>query len=238
MSRPARALRAAARARTSPTRRCSSIARCATAKRVLFEGAQGTLLDLDHGTYPFVTSSSPIAAGAAVSFGIGPKRIDEVLGVSKAYVTRVGEGPFPSEIVGPEQERVRDARRRVRHGHRPRAPLRLARPRRAALRRARERDHVARADEARRALGVRARFPSACATGSRTARRRRTSRRTRATSTTAVPCSRCSRAGSEPIERRAAGRGARVRPLRRGGTRRPGDARRDGCRARAVLALG
>jgi len=77
-------------------------------ERVLFEGAQGTLLDLDHGTYPFVTSSSPIAAGAAVSFGIGPNRIDEVLGVAKAYVTRVGEGPFPSEIEGPANERVRE----------------------------------------------------------------------------------------------------------------------------------
>lgn len=77
-------------------------------ERVLFEGAQGTLLDLDHGTYPFVTSSSPIAAGAAVSFGIGPNRIDEVLGVAKAYVTRVGEGPFPSEIVGPEHARVQE----------------------------------------------------------------------------------------------------------------------------------
>ncbi|HEX4745310.1 MAG TPA: adenylosuccinate synthase [Gaiellaceae bacterium] len=77
-----------------------------TGERVLFEGAQGTLLDLDHGTYPFVTSSSPIAAGAAVSFGIGPNRIDEVLGVAKAYVTRVGEGPFPSEIDGREHERV------------------------------------------------------------------------------------------------------------------------------------
>ena len=75
-------------------------------RNVLFEGGQGTLLDLDHGTYPFVTSSSPIAAGAAVSFGIGPNRIDEVLGVAKAYVTRVGEGPFPSEIVGPEHDRV------------------------------------------------------------------------------------------------------------------------------------
>ena len=77
-------------------------------QRVLFEGAQGTLLDLDHGTYPFVTSSSPIAAGAAVSFGIGPNRIDEVLGVAKAYVTRVGEGPFPSEIEGPANDRVRE----------------------------------------------------------------------------------------------------------------------------------
>jgi adenylosuccinate synthase len=77
-------------------------------EQVLFEGAQGTLLDLDHGTYPFVTSSSPIAAGAAVSFGIGPGRIDEVLGVAKAYVTRVGEGPFPSEIVGPDHDRVQE----------------------------------------------------------------------------------------------------------------------------------
>jgi adenylosuccinate synthase len=77
-------------------------------QRVLFEGAQGTLLDLDHGTYPFVTSSSPIAAGAAVSFGIGPNRIDAVLGVAKAYVTRVGEGPLPSEIEGPAHERVRE----------------------------------------------------------------------------------------------------------------------------------
>ena len=77
-------------------------------ERVLFEGGQGTLLDLDHGTYPFVTSSSPIAAGAAVSFGIGPQRIDQVLGVAKAYVTRVGEGPFPSEIDGPAQEQVRE----------------------------------------------------------------------------------------------------------------------------------
>jgi adenylosuccinate synthase len=77
-------------------------------QRVLFEGGQGTLLDLDHGTYPFVTSSSPIAAGAAVSFGIGPNRIDQVLGVAKAYVTRVGEGPFPSEIEGPAHEQVRE----------------------------------------------------------------------------------------------------------------------------------
>jgi adenylosuccinate synthase len=77
-------------------------------KRVLFEGAQATLLDLDHGTYPFVTSSNPIASGAPTGIGIGPTRIDKVLGVSKAYVTRVGEGPFPSEIVGPDQERLRD----------------------------------------------------------------------------------------------------------------------------------
>ena len=77
-------------------------------KSVLFEGAQGTLLDLDHGTYPFVTSSSPIAAAAATGIGIGPNRLDEILGVAKAYVTRVGEGPLPSEIPSPQQEQVRE----------------------------------------------------------------------------------------------------------------------------------
>ncbi|MGH3034031.1 MAG: adenylosuccinate synthase [Gaiellaceae bacterium] len=77
-------------------------------QRVLLEGAQGTLLDLDHGTYPFVTSSNPVAGAAATGVGIGPTRIDDVLGVAKAYVTRVGEGPFPTEIEGPDQERVRE----------------------------------------------------------------------------------------------------------------------------------
>jgi adenylosuccinate synthase len=75
---------------------------------VIFEGAQATLLDLDHGTYPFVTSSNPIAAAAATGIGIGPNRIDAVIGVAKAYVTRVGEGPFPTEITGPDQERLRE----------------------------------------------------------------------------------------------------------------------------------
>jgi adenylosuccinate synthase len=75
---------------------------------VLCEGAQGTLLDLDHGTYPFVTSSNPLAGAAATGIGIGPNRIDAVLGVAKAYVTRVGEGPFPTEIEGPDQARVRE----------------------------------------------------------------------------------------------------------------------------------
>jgi adenylosuccinate synthase len=77
-------------------------------QRVLLEGAQGTLLDLDHGTYPFVTSSNPVAGAAATGIGIGPTRIDSVLGVAKAYVTRVGEGPFPTEIEGPDQERIRE----------------------------------------------------------------------------------------------------------------------------------
>ncbi|OKH22528.1 adenylosuccinate synthase [Hydrococcus rivularis NIES-593] len=67
-------------------------------KNILFEGAQGTLLDLDHGTYPYVTSSNPVAGGACVGAGIGPTAIDRVIGVAKAYTTRVGEGPFPSEL--------------------------------------------------------------------------------------------------------------------------------------------
>src|SRR5229473_1144898 len=77
-------------------------------REVLLEGAQGTLLDLDHGTYPFVTSSSTVAANAASGVGIGPNKIDRVLGVAKAYVTRVGEGPFPTEIEGPDHDRVRE----------------------------------------------------------------------------------------------------------------------------------
>ena len=67
-------------------------------KNVLFEGAQGTLLDVDHGTYPFVTSSNPTAGGAAVGAGIGPTRLDRVVGVTKAYISRVGSGPFPTEL--------------------------------------------------------------------------------------------------------------------------------------------
>jgi len=67
-------------------------------REVLFEGAQGTLLDIDHGTYPFVTSSNPTAGGAVVGSGIGPKAIDEIVGVAKAYISRVGTGPFPTEL--------------------------------------------------------------------------------------------------------------------------------------------
>ncbi|MET0584506.1 MAG: adenylosuccinate synthase [Candidatus Binatia bacterium] len=73
-------------------------------KRVLFEGAQGTLLDVDHGTYPYVTSSSTITGGACSGSGIGPQSIQQVIGISKAYTTRVGSGPFPTEIDGPEGE--------------------------------------------------------------------------------------------------------------------------------------
>jgi adenylosuccinate synthase len=69
-------------------------------KEVLLEGAQATFLDLDHGTYPFVTSSNPVAGGACTGAGLGPRDIDKVIGIAKAYVTRVGSGPFPTELVG------------------------------------------------------------------------------------------------------------------------------------------
>jgi adenylosuccinate synthase len=77
--------------------------------RVLFEGAQGTLLDLDHGTYPFVTSSSAVAGGACVGAGVGPTRIKRVIGITKGYATRVGEGPFPTELDNELGERIRVA---------------------------------------------------------------------------------------------------------------------------------
>ncbi len=76
-------------------------------KKVIFEGAQGTLLDIDCGTYPYVTSSSTTAAGVATGLGISPKEITEIIGVAKAYTTRVGEGPFPTEIKEPIGERLR-----------------------------------------------------------------------------------------------------------------------------------
>ena len=75
---------------------------------VLFEGAQGTLLDIDHGTYPFVTSSSAGAGGAAPGCGIGPNRIDGVIGISKAYITRVGSGPFPTELEDEIGRKIRE----------------------------------------------------------------------------------------------------------------------------------
>ncbi len=75
-------------------------------KNIILEGAQGTLLDLDHGTYPFVTSSNPIAGGALTGAGLGPKHIDQVIGITKAYVTRVGAGPFPTELFDEVGERM------------------------------------------------------------------------------------------------------------------------------------
>jgi adenylosuccinate synthase len=76
-------------------------------KSVLFEGAQGTLLDVDHGTYPFVTASNATAGGACTGTGVGPTRIDGVVGIAKAYTTRVGEGPFPTELQGSIGEEIR-----------------------------------------------------------------------------------------------------------------------------------
>lgn len=77
-------------------------------ENVLFEGGQATMLDIDHGTYPFVTSSSCTAGGACSGAGVGPTRINRVIGIAKAYTTRVGEGPFPTELFGPQGEHLRE----------------------------------------------------------------------------------------------------------------------------------
>jgi adenylosuccinate synthase len=76
----------------------------ARGENILLEGAQATFLDLDHGTYPFVTSSNPVAGGACTGSGLGPRDIDRVIGIAKAYVTRVGAGPFPTELSGPTED--------------------------------------------------------------------------------------------------------------------------------------
>jgi len=78
-------------------------------KSILFEGAQGTLLDIDHGTYPYVTSSNASIGGVCTGLGVGPRAIDGVLGVVKAYTTRVGEGPLPTELTGEMGNRLRDS---------------------------------------------------------------------------------------------------------------------------------
>ncbi|MFZ5823752.1 MAG: adenylosuccinate synthase [Bacillota bacterium] len=80
-------------------------------KNVLFEGAQGHLLDIDYGTYPYVTASHPIAAGAIIGAGVGPTRVNKVVGVVKAYTSRVGEGPFPTELLDSQGDVIRE------HGH-------------------------------------------------------------------------------------------------------------------------
>jgi adenylosuccinate synthase len=76
-------------------------------RRVLFEGAQGTLLDIDHGTFPFVTSSSAAAGGASTGLGVSPKLVQRIIGISKAYTTRVGAGPFPTESLDETGEQIR-----------------------------------------------------------------------------------------------------------------------------------
>ena len=96
-------------------------------KRILFEGAQGALLDVDHGTYPYVTSSNTVAAQAATGTGMGPGAVGYVLGICKAYTTRVGAGPVPDRAGQRDRPQDRRARPRVRHQHRPQAALRLVR---------------------------------------------------------------------------------------------------------------
>ena len=131
---------------------------------VVFEGAQGTMLDIDHGTYPFVTSSNPVAGAACVGAGVGPRSIDDVWGIAKAYATRVGAGPFPTELDDQLGERIREVGRRVRHHHRPRPAHRLARPGGAPLRHARQRLHRPGGHQARRAHRASTRSTWRCAT--------------------------------------------------------------------------
>lgn len=120
-------------------------------KTVLFEGGQATMLDVDHGTYPFVTSSNPTAGGACTGTGVGPTKITRVIGVSKAYVTRVGEGPFPTELFGEEGGMAASPGPRVRRDHRPSASLWLVRCGRQSLCGSGQRPDRHRAHQARRA---------------------------------------------------------------------------------------
>ena len=147
--RGTRQLRPPARA---PHRRhlTALLGRARRRQTVLFEGAQATLLDLDHGTYPFVTSSNPIAGAATVGAGVGPTDIDEVWGVAKAYATRVGAGPFPTELEDEIGRHMLERGPRVRDDDRARAALRLDRPGRAALRGAAQPDERADDHQARR----------------------------------------------------------------------------------------
>ena len=127
------------------------LARAAAERRpILFEGAQGTLLDIDHGTYPFVTSSNASIGGVCTGLGVGPRMIDAVLGVVKAYSTRVGEGPLPTELRGRQRQPPPGRRTGVRGGHRPAPPLRVVRRGRRAVRGADQRAGRRGAHQARR----------------------------------------------------------------------------------------
>ena len=161
---------------------------------VLFEGAQGTLLDLDHGTYPFVTSSNPVAGGALVGAGVGPKVIDRVIGITKAYVTRVGAGPFPTELSDDIGGGDRGARPRVRDDDGAAPQGRLVRRGPRAVRGAGERAHRALPHQARRPRRVRDAegVPRVPLPGRRV---RSASRRTSRSSTMRGPCTPSSTAG-------------------------------------------
>ena len=134
-------------------------------QHVLLEGAQATFLDLDHGTYPFVTSSNPVAGGACTGAGIGPRYIDRVIGIAKAYVTRVGVGPVPHRAVRRGRRPARRPRPRVRHQHRAAPPAGLVRRGDAAPRGAPQLAVRGRAHQARRAR--RASTRSRCASPTR-----------------------------------------------------------------------
>ena len=123
-------------------------------KNVIFEGAQGTLLDIDHGTYPFVTSSNPIAGGALTGTGVGPQGDRPGAGHHQGLRLPRRQRPLPHRAVRRGGRADGADRRGVRHGDRPAAPLRLARRGGAALRGAGQRHHRTGADEARRALGL------------------------------------------------------------------------------------
>ncbi len=114
-------------------------------QRVLIEGAQGAMLDIDHGTYPYVTSSNATIGGACTGLGIPPRAIHGVLGVAKAYLTRVGEGPFPTELSGADRRSPARDRHGIRRLDGTAAPLRLVRRGRGSLRGARQRHRQHRA---------------------------------------------------------------------------------------------
>ena len=120
-------------------------------KKILFEGAQGSLLDIDHGTYPYVTSSNTTVGGALAGTGVGADAIDYVLGIAKAYATRVGGGPFPTELDDEIGQALRDRGTGIRRDDRPSAPLRLDRHRRAQARGGDQRHHRPVHHQARRA---------------------------------------------------------------------------------------
>ena len=119
--------------------------------RILFEGAQGALLDNDHGTYPFVTSSNTVAGQAAAGSGLGPTAIGYVLGITKAYTTRVGEGPFPCELNDEIGRHLSTVGREVGREHRTAPPLRLVRRRAGAADGPNVRNHRDRVNQTRRA---------------------------------------------------------------------------------------
>ncbi len=120
-------------------------------QRILFEGAQGAMLDIDHGTYPYVTSSNTVAGQAAAGAGFGPRGLGYVLGITKAYTTRVGAGPFPTELGKRNRRPAWQTRPRIRHQHRAPPPVRLVRWRDGAPGNQNCRDRWHRADQAGRA---------------------------------------------------------------------------------------